>query len=219
MRDITELFGGYQIYQSKKGFRFSVDSVILSDFYNEKKSSKILDIGTGNGIIPILLAIKEKAEDITAVELQKEVAELAEENVALNSLGEKIRIVNCNIKDFRERNSYDVVVSNPPYMVVDGKIINDNRSKSIARHEIELTLKELIENAKKILKPRGSFYMVHRSHRISEIIYELENYGFSVERLKFVYHNPDEVSNLVLIKAVKGRKAICSVEPPLYLEE
>lgn len=219
MKDITELFGGYKIYQFKKGFRFSVDSVVLSDFYNEKKSSKVLDIGTGNGIIPVLLAIKEKADNITGIELQKEVAELAEENICLNSLKDKIRIVNCNIKDFRERNSYDVVMSNPPYMTVDGKNINDNISKSIARHEIELTLRELIVNAKKILKPRGSFYMVHRSHRISEIICELANCDFTLERLKFVYHSAGEVSNLVLIKAVKGRKVICSVEPPLYLEE
>ncbi|MGL5578899.1 MAG: 16S rRNA methyltransferase, partial [Fusobacteriaceae bacterium] len=94
-----------------------------------------------------------------------------------------------------------------------------NISKSIARHEIELTLRELIVNAKKILKPRGSFYMVHRSHRISEIICELANCDFTLERLKFVYHSAGEVSNLVLIKAVKGRKVICSVEPPLYLEE
>ncbi|MGL4968576.1 MAG: tRNA1(Val) (adenine(37)-N6)-methyltransferase, partial [Fusobacteriaceae bacterium] len=188
MKDITELFGGYKIYQFKKGFRFSVDSVVLSDFYNEKKSSKVLDIGTGNGIIPVLLAIKEKADNITGIELQKEVAELAEENICLNSLKDKIRIVNCNIKDFRERNSYDVVVSNPPYMTVDGKNINDNISKSIARHEIELTLRELIVNAKKILKPRGSFYMVHRSQRISEIICELANCDFTLERLKFVYH-------------------------------
>ncbi|MGL4403146.1 MAG: tRNA1(Val) (adenine(37)-N6)-methyltransferase [Fusobacteriaceae bacterium] len=219
MKDITELFGEYKIYQSKKGFRFSVDSVVLSDFYNEKKSSKVLDIGTGNGIIPILLAIKEKAENITGIELQKEVAELAEENINLNSLKDKIKIVNCNIKDFTDRNIYDVVVSNPPYMVVDGKNINDDKSKSIARHEIELTLKELIESAKKILKPRGSFYMVHRSHRVPEIICELANYGFSLERMKFVYHSMGEVSNLVLIKAVKGRKVICSVEAPLYLKE
>lgn len=217
MRDITELFGGHKIYQSKDGFRFSIDSVILSDFYNEKKSLKVLDIGTGNGIIPILLAIKEKAENITGVELQKEVADLAEENIKLNSLEEKIRIMNCNIKDFKERNSYDIIVSNPPYMTVDGKIINDNSSKSIARHEIELNLKELIENSKKILKPRGAFYIVHRAHRVAEIMWQLVEQGFSVERLKFAYHNVGENSNLVLIKAVKGKKSICSVEPPLYL--
>lgn len=218
MRDITELFGQYKLYQSKEGFRFSVDSVILSDFYNEKKSLKVLDIGTGNGIIPILLVIKEKVEKITGVELQKEVAELAEENTKLNSLDEKIRIINCNIKEFKERNSYDVVISNPPYMVVDGKNINDNSSKSIARHEIELNLKDLVENAKKILKPRGVFYLVHRTHRIPEIIRELENFDFSIERLKFVYHREGETSNLVLIKAVKGKKILCSVEEPLYLD-
>lgn len=218
MRDITELMGEYKIYQSKNGFRFSVDSVILSDFYQEKKNLKVLDIGTGNGIIPILLVIKDKTGDVTGVELQKEVAELAEENIQLNSLESKIRIVNCNIKEFPEKNSYDVVVSNPPYMVVDGKIINENPSKSIARHEIELNLKELIESAKKILKPRGSFYLVHRTYRIPEIMVELERANFAVERIKFVYHGKDKSSNLVLLKAVKGRKVLCSVEEPLYLE-
>lgn len=219
MRDLTELENGYKIYQSRDGFRFSVDPVILSDFYQEKIHAKVLDIGTGNGIIPILLVMKNKAQDIVGVEIQKEVADLARENVELNGCTSKIRIVNSDIKDFRERNSFDAILSNPPYMEVDGKKINGNDSKSIARHEIALNLRELIENSKKLLKPRGTLYIVHRAYRLPEINQLLLEYGFAVEKIQMVYSSRGENANLALIKGCKGRKVLTQILEPLYLDE
>lgn len=219
MRDITELGNGYKMYQDADGFRFSVDPVILSDFYNEKSDLKILDIGTGNGIIPLLLIMKKKINEITGIEIQKESAELALENIKLNSCESQVRIVNWDVKKFSERNSYDVVISNPPYMEIDGKKINREASRSIARHEIALNLRELIEITKKLLKPRGSFYLVHRAHRAPEIMHLLLENGFSIDRVQFVHYKRGENANLVLLKACKGRKTLAKIEGALYLSE
>ncbi|MGL5057732.1 MAG: tRNA1(Val) (adenine(37)-N6)-methyltransferase [Fusobacteriaceae bacterium] len=219
MRDTTELIGKYKLIQEKDGFRFSVDAVILSDFIPNLKNKKTLEIGTGNCVLPILLVAKEKVENITALEIQETVFNLAKENIVLNNLEEIIKIKNIDIKEFKEGNAYDVVISNPPYMKLDGKKINSSDSKGIARHEISLTLEEFIANSKRILKPVGELYLVHRTYRISEILILLEKYNFSPEKIKFVYHRENSNSNLVLVKAIKGKKVKLEVEEPLYLEK
>ncbi|MGL4533893.1 MAG: tRNA1(Val) (adenine(37)-N6)-methyltransferase, partial [Fusobacteriaceae bacterium] len=141
------------------------------------------------------------------------------ENIVLNNLEEIIKIKNIDIKEFKEGNAYDVVISNPPYMKLDGKKINFSDSKGIARHEISLTLEEFIANSKRVLKPVGELYLVHRTYRISEILILLEKYNFSPEKIKFVYHRENFNSNLVLVKAIKGKKVKLEVEEPLYLEK
>lgn len=218
MRDITDLIGEYKLIQEKDGFRFSVDAVILSDFIPNLKDKKVLEIGTGNCVLPILLIAKAKVETIKALEIQEKVFELAKENIILNRLEEKIKVENIDIKEFKEGNSYDVVISNPPYMKLDGKKINSSDSKGIARHELTLTLEEFISNSKRVLKPIGELYLVHRTYRISEILVLLEKYSFSPEKIRFVYHRENENSNLVLVKAVKGKKVKLEVEEPLYLQ-
>lgn len=217
--DITLLKNDMQLIQKKEGFRFSVDPVLLSDFFNYNKKGKILDIGTGNGIIPILLLSKNKGEKIIGIDIQAESCELAKRNIVLNSLNEKIEIVNCDIKDYPYGNSFDYIVSNPPYMKLDGKKQNDYESKSIARHEVKLNLEELIKNAKRLLKPIGSFTIVHRSYRFTEICRALEDCGFSLKRVKFVHFSREKNSNLVLIEAFKGKKCKLEIEPPVFLEE
>lgn len=217
--DITLLTGEYKLIQKKDGFRFSVDAVILSDFFAYPKKGKILDIGTGNGIIPILLFSKEKGENITGIDIQKENVKLAEKNVKLNRLDENIKIVHGDVKEYSMGNSFDYIVSNPPYMKVDGKKQNILSCKSIARHEVKLDLLQLVQNAKRLLKPIGSFSLIHRSYRFTDISRILEDSGFSLKRVRFVYFSKEKNSNLVLVEAWKGKKCKLEIEPPLCLEE
>ena len=217
--DITTLNNGYKLIQKKDGFRFSVDAVILSDFFSPTKKGKILDIGCGNGIIPILLYSKGKGEDITGVEIQEENCELALKNVKLNNLEDYIKIENDDVKEYPKGNAFDYIISNPPYMEVDGKKQNILSCKSIARHELTLNLYDLIRNAKRLLKPMGSITLVHRSYRFTDISRILEDCGFSLKRVRFVYYSKDRNSNLVLVEAFKGKKCKLELEPPLFLEE
>lgn len=217
--DITTLNNGYKLIQKKDGFRFSVDAVILSDFFSPTKKGKILDIGCGNGIISILLYSKGKGEDITGVEIQEENCELALKNVKLNNLEDYIKIENSDVKEYPKGNTFDYIISNPPYMEVDGKKQNILSCKSIARHELTLNLYDLIRNAKRLLKPMGSITLVHRSYRFTDISRILEDCGFSLKRVRFVYYSKDRNSNLVLVEAFKGKKCKLEIEPPLFLEE
>lgn len=217
--DITSLGEGFQLIQKKKGFRFSVDPVILTDFFSEEKPGKILDIGTGNGIIPILLLKKKGKYNITGIEIQEEIAELARRNMQLNRLQEDVRIISGDVKELKEGNSFDYVISNPPYMEIDGKKHNEAETKTISRHEVKLNLKELIQNARRLLKPIGKFFLVHRSYRFLEIARELEENGFSINRVKFVYFSKGRESNLVMIEALKGKKSKLKIEEPLFLQD
>ncbi|MGL6063594.1 MAG: tRNA1(Val) (adenine(37)-N6)-methyltransferase [Fusobacteriaceae bacterium] len=218
MTDITELFQGYKLIQEKAGFRFSSDAVVLAEFIEDVKGKKVLEIGTGSCIIPILLKIQDKIEQITTLEIQNSVFQLAKKNIEINNLESSIEGINIDVKDYGKSNFYDTVISNPPYMKIDGKNINKNEKKTIARHEVSLELKDLILHVKRLLKPRGNFYMVHRTYRLPEIIVELNKNNMFLEKLKFVYHSEGQKSNLVLIKANKGKNIILEVEEPLYLE-
>lgn len=219
LEDITLLGEGYRLIQKKDGFRFSVDAVILSDFFKPSKQGKILDIGTGNGIIPVLLSAKNKGKDITGIEIQEENCQLAVRNVELNSLTGQIEIVCKDVKEYSKGNTFDYIISNPPYMEVDGKKQNTQSCKSVARHEIMLNLEELVQSAKRLLKPVGSFTLVHRSYRFTDISRILEDCGFSLKRVRFVHFSKEKNANLVLVEAFKGKKCKLEIEPPLFLEE
>lgn len=217
--DITLLEKDLKIYQLKDGFRFSVDPIILVDFFQGKPEGKILDVGSGCGIIPILLAKKKGMKNIYGVEIQEQSLEIFKKNVEENNLSDSINILSGDVAELKEGNTFDYIISNPPYMTMDGKKISENENKKIARHEISLDLKKLIGNCKRLLKPRGEFFLVHRSYRFLEICSELEKNGFSVKRVKFSFFDREKNSNLVLIQASKGRKHKLEIENPLFLEE
>ena len=217
--DITLIDENIKVWQLIDGFRFSVDPIVLVDFFQGKTNGKILDIGSGCGIIPILLATKKNMTNIYGVEIQKISADIFKKNIELNNLTDRIKVIEGDVNEIKEGNSFDYIISNPPYMTVDGKKISDNDNKKIARHEISLNLDKLIKNAKRLLKPRGEIFLVHRSYRTFEISRILEDNKFSVKRVCFVYFDKGRESNLVLIQASKGRKNILKIEDPIFLEE
>jgi tRNA1Val (adenine37-N6)-methyltransferase len=183
-------FKGLKIIQNKNWFKFGMDSVILSDFAKSiKNNSKILDIGTGTGIISILLAGKTQAFKIYGIEIQEDVAQMANRSVELNDLQEKIQIINDNIKNIEkyfENNSLDVVVTNPPYQKNNTGLKSENEKHLISRHEIECTLEDIIQKSFKVLKDKGEFYMVHRPERLVDILYLMRKNKLEPKELKMV---------------------------------
>lgn len=210
-----------KIIQNSEWFCFGIDSVLLSDFAkNIKLNSIVLDIGTGTGIIPILLSKKSKAKKFYAVEIQKDVAEMASRSFLLNKLEQKIEIINDNIKNINkyiENNLIDVIVTNPPYKKIETGILNENKQKLISRHEVECNLEDIIKISSKLLKSKGEFYMVHRTDRLAEIILKLRQYNLEPKIIRFIYSNINKESKMVLIKAVKNGNEYIKVEKPLII--
>ena len=211
-----------KIIQNPDGFCFGIDSVILSDFAKDmKKNSSVIDLGTGTGIISFLLIAKTKLKNIVGVEVQPEVADMASRSIELNKLEEKFQIINCDIKDILKnikRESFDVVVTNPPYKKINTGGKNENEKKLISRHEILADIFDFIETAKKILKDKGTLYMVHRPERLSDIMYGLYQNKIKPKKIRFVYSKEDSnEAKLVLIKAVKNGGDFLQVEKPLYI--
>lgn len=212
-----------KIIQNKNGFCFGMDSVLLSDFAREIKSeSKVIDLGTGTGILPILLSAKTKNTKFIGVEIQQDVAEMAQRSVYLNKLEEKIEIINENIKNLKNRYSncsFDTVISNPPYKKEGTGRENIQLNKLISRHEISASLEDFIEISKYLLKDKGSLYMVHRPERLVDILYTLRKYKIEPKIIKMVSSYINEEPNLVLIKAVKNANSFLKIEKPLYIYE
>ena len=214
-------FEGLKIIQYSTWFCFGIDAVLLSDFAkNLKKNGKVVDIGTGTGIISILLSKKSNAEKIYGIEIQKDVANMALRSVKLNNLEEKIEIINRNVKDIFEviyPNTIDAIVTNPPYMKIGNGAINEEKKKLISRHEVECTLEDIIKVSYKLLKSKGEFYMIHRAERIVDIMYYLRRYKLEPKILRFVHSKTEKEPNLVLIKAVKNAGKHLKIEKPLII--
>lgn len=213
---------GYRIIQQEKGFCFGMDAVLLSGFATVKQGERALDLGTGTGIIPILLEAKTEGEDFTALEIQTEVADMARRSVALNGLEDKISVVTGDIKEASQifgAASFDVVTVNPPYMNDSHGLKNPDLPKAIARHEVLCTLEDVVREGTKVLKPGGRMYMVHRPHRLVEIITAMTKYKLEPKRMKLVYPFLDKEANMVLIEAVRGGKSMIKVEKPLIVYE
>lgn len=210
----------YRIIQNEKHFCFGMDAVLLSSFATVKKGEEVIDLGTGNGIIPILLEAKTKGKHFTGLEIQEYSADMASRSVILNKLSNKIDIVVGDIKEASKifgPASFDVITCNPPYMIANHGLTNSDESKAIARHEILCTIEDIAKQSSKLLKQKGRFYMVHRPFRLIEIINELTRYKLEPKRIRMVYPYINKEPNMVLIECVKGGKSRLKVEPPLIV--
>lgn len=213
---------GYHIIQNKESFCFGMDAVLLSEFAKVKEGENVLDLGTGTGIIPILLEAKTMGRHFSALEIQEESVQMARRSVALNRLEEKIDIISGDIKEAGTIfgvASFDVVTTNPPYMDNMHGLKNPNMPKAIARHEILCTLEDVIRESGKLLKFRGRFYMVHRPHRLAEIISMMKKYQLQPKRLRMVHSFVDKEASMILIEGIKGGGAFMKVEKPLVIYE
>lgn len=211
---------GLKIIQNKKWFCFGMDAVLLTNYCDIKKNSKLVDLGTGTGIIPILLSGKKDYSKAYGLEIQEEVAEMAERSVKLNNLQDKIEILNIDLKnalDYLDKNSIDAVISNPPYKLNKSGIINPEDKKAISRHEIMCSLEDVISTAAHLLKQHGRFYMVHRPDRLVDIIYLLRQYRLEPKQIRFVHPRAAAKPNMVLIRASKNGNPELKFDPPLYI--
>ncbi|HCX61619.1 tRNA1(Val) (adenine(37)-N6)-methyltransferase [Sedimentibacter sp.] len=211
---------GLKIIQNKKWFCFGMDAVLLTNYCDIKNNSTVVDLGTGTGIIPILLSGKRNYSKAYAIEVQEEVAEMARRSVTLNNLQDKIEVLNIDLKDvlnYLQPNSFDAVISNPPYKLNNSGIINPSDKKAISRHEIMCSLEDVISKAASLLKQYGRFYMVHRPDRLADIMCLLRKYRLEPKQIRFVHPRAAEKPNMILIRASKNGNPELKFDPPLYI--
>lgn len=236
-----------KIIQNKNGFCFGIDSVLLSDFAKKiKDSSRVVDLGTGTGILGILLCAKTNLSEIIGIEIQGEVAEMARRSIELNHLENKFKILNINIKEILkkenkdktnskniennqisnnkmsseinlEKNSFDYVVTNPPYKKINTGKINENEKKLISRHELTANLNDFIETASYLLKDKGTLFMVHRPERLADILEKMRKEKIEPKEITFVYPKMNKEPNLILIKGIKNANPFLKINKPLYV--
>lgn len=217
---LDDLQNGYEIIQDREKFCFGIDAVLLSGFAKVKSGEKALDLGTGTGIIPILLKAKTQGEHFTGLEIQEECVEMAQRSVLHNHLESEITIQQGDIKEASAifgRASFDVVTSNPPYMIHNHGLENPYLPKAIARHEILCNLEDVISQASQLLRERGRFYMIHRPFRLAEIIGLMLQYRLEPKRMRLIYPYVNKEPNLVLLEGVLGGRSRIQVERPLII--
>lgn len=213
---------GYVIIQDPEKFCFGVDAVLLSDFAKVKKNEVALDLGTGTGIIPILLAAKTNAKKIIGLEIQSECVEMARRSVAMNNLQERISIDEGDIKNLAELykpSSINVITTNPPYIHKSGGILNEYTPKAIARHELLCTLDDIISGASKLLTFGGRFYMIHRPYRLVDIFVTMRTYNIEPKVIRFVHPFAYKDPTMILVEGVRSGNSELKVMPPLIIYE
>ena len=213
---------GYEIIQSPGRVCFGMGAVLLSAFAKVKAGECVLDLGTGTGILPILLVAKTKGKHFTGLEIQEESADMACRSVRHNRLEEQIDIVTGDIKEASQifgKGSMDVITTNPPYMIGGHGMANPESAKAIARHEVLCTLEDIIRESARILKAGGRFYMVHRPFRLAEILTAMCEAKLEPKRMRLVYPYVDKEPNMVLIEGIRGAKSRMTVDPPLIVYE
>lgn len=210
-----------KIIQNQDGFCFGMDSILLSDFaVGIKKNAKIMDLGTGTGILSILLSRKVNPNKIVGVDIQKQVCDMATRSVKLNKLEDRIEILNEDIKELSKKfdsASFDVVITNPPYKKQNTGLVNNNKIKLVSRHEITAGLEDFIKISSYLLKDKGSFYLVHRPERLVDIFSLLRKYHLEPKKMKIVYPKKGKEPNLLLIEAVKNAKPFLKIQKPLFI--
>ncbi len=211
---------GYHLIQNPGRFCFGMDAVLLSSFAKVKKGEKALDLGTGTGILPVLLEAKNSGVSYTGLELQEESADMARRSVRYNGLEHKIEIRTGDIRRAGEifgAGSFEVITVNPPYMIGNHGIKNENEALYIARHEVMCTLEDILRESEKLLKWKGRFYMVHRPFRLPEIFMKMCAHRIEPKRMRLVYPFEDKEPNMVLIEGLRGGNPRLTVEPPLVV--
>ena len=211
---------GLELIQDPDKFCFGVDAVFLSDFAKVKPGETVLDMGTGNGIIPILLSAKTQGRKFTGLEIQPETAEMARRSVAHNHLEERIEIVTGDIREAAEMfrpSFFDVITANPPYMISEPGLRNLADAKAIARHEVLCSLDDILRESMRLLQDKGRFYMVHRPFRLTEIMIKMNRYKIEPKRIRFIHPYIDREPVLVLIEGVRGARPRVTIEPPLII--
>lgn len=211
---------GFEIIQHPGKFCFGMDAVLLSNFARVKKGERVLDLGTGTGIIPILLSAKTEGQGFVGLEIQEESADMARRSVAHNSLEDRVEIVDGDIKEAATifgPASFDVITTNPPYMIGQHGISNPSDTKAIARHEVLCTLDDILKESARILKPKGRFYMVHRPFRLAEILSKMVAVGIEPKRMRLVHPFVDKEPNMVLIEGLRGGNSRMTIEKPLIV--
>ena len=211
---------GYYIIQDPGRFCFGMDAVLLSGFARAREGDRVIDLGTGTGIIPILMEAKTQASDFTALEIQEESADMARRSVQYNHLEDKIKVITGDIRDASKifgASSFDVVTTNPPYMIGQHGISSASDAKAIARHEVLCSLDDILRESARLLRPGGRFYMVHRPFRLAEIFVGMVAYKIEPKRMKLVYPYVDKEPNMVLIEGLRGGKSRLTVEKPLIV--
>lgn len=214
-------FKNLKIIQDKTGFCFGIDSILLSDFAKEiKKDTKVLDLGTGTGIIATLLCKKTDLKEIIGIEIQKEVYEMAQKSILLNHLENKFKMINediLNLNKIFEKNTFDAIVTNPPYKKKGTGIKNEEKKKIISRHETTANLEDFIKVSKDLLKDKGEFYMVHRPDRLVDILNCMRKYKIEPKMIRFVYSNQNSEPKLLLIKGIKNARPFLKIQNNLYI--
>lgn len=216
--DLSDLtLKGYRLLQKKNGFRFSLDAVLLAHFAQGKNKAKIIDLGCGSGVLPILLYAYNNTLTLTAVEIQEKYADLARRNMLLNSV--PCEVIHADLRTLPKEfgAQFDSVVSNPPFYPLHTGKLNSSEEINIARHEICCTLEDLILSAKRLLKPRGSLYLIYRPERLDELLALSQKYSLKPSRLRFIHPKATSAANLVLLEAVKGGRNSLKILPPLIV--
>ena len=213
-------YKGLKIIQKKNGFCFGVDSIIIVNFADIPKASKVLDIGSGSGIISVLIAAKTEASSVTGVEIQSEMAEMAKRSIRMNCLEHKVEVINEDIKQYTKYtrpSSFDAVVTNPPYIPNGGGIINSSDSKAIAKHEIACSLDDIVEASARLLKSCGQLTMIHRVERMTDVFYTMRCKNIEPKFLRMVQPDVNKAPNLFMVKGTKGGNSGIKVFNPLYI--
>ncbi|MCG6533954.1 MAG: tRNA1(Val) (adenine(37)-N6)-methyltransferase [Syntrophales bacterium LBB04] len=218
---LDEILGGrLRVFQKKRGYRFSLDAILLADFVSLKSKSKAIDLGTGSGIIPLILATRFPQVVWIGLEIQAELALLADKSIQLNCLQDRINIVHGDarkIKNIFSAHSFDAVTFNPPYRKINSGRVNPDQEKAIARHEIKGSLQDFLQAAKYLLKPAGNVFTIYPAKRLAELVSCFRANSIEPKRMKFVFSNVESSAEFILAKGRMGSHEELKIEPPLFI--
>lgn len=211
-----------KIIQKKRGYRYSVDALLLAEFCQVHAGDKVIDLGTGSGIVALLLVEKCPTAQMVGLEIQPGLADVARRNVKLNSLEDKITILNEDVRKVRgifPEDSFHQVVSNPPFLRTKTGRLSQSQEKAVAKHELALELEDLVQAARHLLKEGGRFSLIYSCSRLTDLLFQLRGQKLEPKRLQFIHHRYDEPARLLLVEAVKGAGEELKILPPKILEQ